>query len=103
LNTRANRIALYIAVFFAIVSWRYGARVAGIVIGGGFIGYLIEFHLFRALIRFGGRRRPKGVEILLGTLGAIGGAAFVYYGLSVFLLGFIAMWFIVDAVALRFA
>jgi hypothetical protein len=94
---------MYIAVLFAIASWRYGARVASIFIGGAFIGYFVEFHLFRALICVGGRRRPTRVEILLGTLGAIGGAVFVYCGLSVLLLMFIGVWFLIDAVALRFA
>ncbi len=89
-------------MLFAIVSWRYSARVAGVVIGGAVIGYFVEFHLFRVLICLGGRRKPTRLEILLGTLGVIGGAAFVYCGLSVLLLMFIAMWFIIDAVALRF-
>ena len=103
LNTRSNRIAICVALLFAIVFRRHSARVAALFIGGASIGYFMEFHLFRVLICLGGRRRPTRVEIFLGALGLIGSVALVYCGFATLLLMFIAISFIIDALVLRFA
>jgi len=102
-NTSSNRIAAGVALLFAIAAWKYNVRVAALVTGGLLIGYFVEFHLFRVLICLGGRRKPTRIEIILGTLGLIGGIAFVYFGFATLLLMIIACMFIIDAVALRFA
>jgi hypothetical protein len=103
LDTNSVQVAIGVVLLFALVSWKYNPRVAAIFIGGALIGNFAEFYLFRLLICLGGRRKPTRTEIILGALALVGGATFVYFGLSILLLMFIGLWFLLDALVLKFA
>jgi biotin transporter BioY len=101
-NTSAARVAVWVAILFAAVTWKHDARTAALVVCGGFVGYCIEFYLFRLLVGLGVGRKPTRAQLALAALGLIGGAVFVYFGLSILLLLFISIWFILDAAVLKF-
>ena len=102
-NTSNTRVALWVVILFALMTWKSGTRAAALVVGGGFVGYFIEFHLFRVLVGIGARRKPTRSQLVLAALGLIGGAVLVYCNFSILLLCFISFWFILDALVLRFA
>ncbi|MBV6417521.1 MAG: hypothetical protein CMLOHMNK_02251 [Steroidobacteraceae bacterium] len=92
-----------LAAFFILVAWQADFVVASAVLAAGISGYLLQFYALRVAVALIRRRKPDALSIGYGAIGVFGSAALNYFGFALVLgLGF-GLWFVLDAVVLRFA
>jgi hypothetical protein len=102
-----NRISLpaigAATALFVLIAWQVDFVVASTILAAGICGYLLEFYTLRVAIAMMRRRKPDVLSIGYGATGILGSVALVYFGFALVLaLGF-GLWFVLDAVILRFA
>ena len=91
------------AVLFALVTWQVDFVVAIAVLAAGISGYLLQFYTLRVSIALMRRDLPDALSVGYAATGLLGSVALIYFGFALVLGLSLGLWFIVDAVVLRFA
>lgn len=102
-SAQSLRVAAGVVLLFALIVWKRGFSIAGIVILCFLAAYATEFYVFRCVSTLLRRQGPPSTSILaLALLGLSADLALIYFGFGVVLGMALGFFLLIDGLVLRF-
>lgn len=101
-SAQSLRIAAGVVLLFALIAWKRGFSIAGIVILCFLAAYATEFHVFRCVSPLLRRQSPSTSTLALALLGLAADVALIYLGFGIVLCMALGFFLLIDGLVLRF-
>jgi hypothetical protein len=99
---RGAQVAVGGVVLFALIAFSYSLEVAAVLCGAMLVAFGLQFHLLHSLLNFFRRSSASSSDLVLGATSVGGAVLLLSLGHALVLSLWFAIWFVLDAVVLRF-